>query len=201
MQPGAIGYDYYGRSVIPTQDGGYLVVGDGSFWVDQEYFNVILKTDSLGNQEWFESICGYWLPYGCGLNSVVEIGVGDYIAAGSRSVNGDSTGSNVEVIRFSEYTGVPQVDTPQPQTFKLYPAYPNPFNSIAKISYELPVPGPVQIEIYNLLGQRVSTLQNKMVEAGRHEITWNAGDLPSGIYFIRMVANNFGKVMKVVLLK
>jgi hypothetical protein len=200
--PGVVGFDYWGRSVVLTQDGGYLVVGDGSFWIDQwAAFGAVVKTDSLGNREWFDHLGGGGWMGGGGLYGVTEIGDGDYIAVGTRCVNGDSTGCNVEVIRLNEYTGVPEIRSPEPQSFKLYPAYPNPFNSTTAISFEVPTTGRVRLAVYNLLGQEVSVLQEQVVGAGRHEVIWDAGDMPSGVYFVQMQAGNFNKVKKVVLLK
>jgi hypothetical protein len=202
IEPGVIGYGYWGRSVILTQDGGYLVVGNGTFWIDQyAAFSVALKTDSLGNQEWFEYTGGWWWLGSCFLYGVTEISDGDYIATGSRRVNGDSSGCNVEVIRFSEYTGIPEIRSPEPQSFKLYPAYPNPFNSTTAISFEIPTTERVRLNVYNLLGQEVSVLQDQVVGAGRHEVVWNARGMPSGIYFVRMQAGEFQQVQKLVLLK
>lgn len=78
-----------------------------------------------------------------------------------------------------------------PQNFKLYPAYPNPFNASTVIRYELKNARPVRLAIYNLLGQEVRLLFDGIQAAGNHQSNWdgkdNQGiDLPSGLYFCRL---------------
>ncbi|MCF7912725.1 MAG: tandem-95 repeat protein [Candidatus Cloacimonetes bacterium] len=79
--------------------------------------------------------------------------------------------------------------------------YPNPFNPITNISYEVAESGSVLLRIYNLKGQRVETLLDNEVEAGRHNISWNAEGLSSGTYFLYYKTQSFEEVKKVVLLK
>ena len=71
-----------------------------------------------------------------------------------------------------------------PSKFELSQNYPNPFNPSTMIRFSLPEASFVNITIYNLLGEKVRTLRNKNVESGYHEMTWNATNVPSGIYLI-----------------
>ncbi len=106
-------------------------------------------------------------------------------------------------------SGAPSIQwVSHPNDFILYPAYPNPFNPTTTISYDLPVQGIVKVDIYNVLGQKTAELVNSINTAGRHQIYWDAGDLPSGVYFVRMSARipsgeagGFRQVRKMVLLK
>jgi hypothetical protein len=84
--------------------------------------------------------------------------------------------------------------------------YPNPFNPTTKISYSLPVAGPVKIVIYNTLGQQVRVLVNQEQEAGQYNVEWNSRNehnqsLSSGVYILRMEAADFVKDKKLLLLK
>ncbi len=88
-----------------------------------------------------------------------------------------------------------------PTEFALYQNYPNPFNPTTTISYDVPVQGLVQVEVFDVLGRKVTTLVNGAMDAGRYHIAWNAREMPSGIYFCRMQAESFHQVRKVVLLK
>ncbi|HUL42738.1 MAG TPA: plastocyanin/azurin family copper-binding protein [Bacteroidota bacterium] len=95
-----------------------------------------------------------------------------------------------------------------PNTYALEQAYPNPFNPTTSIQYSIPVRSQVLIRTYNLLGQVVATLVSGIQDAGTKSYAWNAGDLVSGVYFVRMNAvasanpsRTFEKVMKVVLQK
>ena len=79
--------------------------------------------------------------------------------------------------------------------------HPNPFNAATTISYSLPEQGEVVISIYNLLGQRVTTIFEGMQEPGEHTITWDASNFPSGVYFARLEAGEHSENIKMVLLK
>jgi hypothetical protein len=73
-----------------------------------------------------------------------------------------------------------------PSKLYLQPSYPNPFNSSTTIKYGLPCPGNVTLRIFNPLGQQVSTLFEGYQSPGFHTTTMNAGDLPSGLYLVRL---------------
>jgi hypothetical protein len=85
--------------------------------------------------------------------------------------------------------------------FALGPNYPNPFNPSTVISWQLPVGSDVELNVYNLLGQKVATLVSEKQKAGNHEIEFNAQNLPSAIYFYRIRAGEFQDVKKMILIK
>jgi len=85
--------------------------------------------------------------------------------------------------------------------FTLLPAIPNPFNPITTIHYQIPEQSFVEITAYNLLGQEVKRLVKEQKPAGTYSVNWDAGNLSSGIYLIRMTAGSFTKVQKCILLK
>lgn len=92
-----------------------------------------------------------------------------------------------------------------PDRTSLYQNYPNPFNSQTNISYQIHKSTFVEIDIYNLLGQKVITLLNEEKPAGSYWLKWDGLNLigtkvPSGIYFIRMKAGNYIDVKKAALL-
>jgi hypothetical protein len=79
--------------------------------------------------------------------------------------------------------------------------YPNPFNNMTTLKYNLTQAGKVAITIYNILGQRVAEPVNEYQQAGTRSIAWNAGRLPSGIYFARMKTEDYSGSIKLLLLK
>ena len=85
--------------------------------------------------------------------------------------------------------------------FELQQNYPNPFNSETLIRYALPKQSDVSLEVYNILGQRITTLVNKQMPAGFHEVTFSVNNLPSGLYIYRIQTDGFHDVKKMVLLK
>ncbi len=93
-----------------------------------------------------------------------------------------------------------------PLVTELKLAYPNPFNPTTTIAFDLATPSPVKIEIYNIKGQKISTLTNKDFEAGRYTIVWNGKDsnsksCSSGVYFYRMQAGKYISTKKIMMMK
>jgi len=87
-----------------------------------------------------------------------------------------------------------------PENF-IVSAYPNPFNAATTISYILPKSTCVTLEIYNILGGRLETLVDTNQPAGHYQITWNASDLSTGVYFYRIQTDDAVQTQKLVLLK
>ena len=85
--------------------------------------------------------------------------------------------------------------------FRLEQNYPNPFNPSTIIGYWLSVPGRVKLTIYNMAGQRVAILVNRKQPAGYHEVTFDGGNLPAGVYAYRLSAGSHKQIRKMVLLK
>lgn len=85
--------------------------------------------------------------------------------------------------------------------FKLHTNYPNPFNPITSIPFEIPVSGLVKLKIYNLLGKEIVSLIQEVKEAGYHVIDFNASHLSSGMYFYKLESNNEVAIKKMLLLK
>ncbi len=98
-----------------------------------------------------------------------------------------------------------------PLTFSLKQNYPNPFNPSTKIEFSLPVTSEVELTIYNILGQQVTSLINEQQSAGNHFVIWNADGskgmkLSSGIYLYKLKASGidgseFQQIRKMILLK
>jgi len=88
-----------------------------------------------------------------------------------------------------------------PEKFNISSIYPNPFNPITSITYGLPENTEIQITVYDMSGTHITTLVNSFQIAGYHTISWNADNLPSGVYLIRMDSGDFTQTQKVVLVK
>jgi len=88
-----------------------------------------------------------------------------------------------------------------PDEYTLYAAYPNPFNPRTTIGYQLSADSNVEINIFGISGKQIATLYHGDQEAGSYELTWNANDMPSGVYIVRMVAGDFMATQKIVLIK
>jgi hypothetical protein len=88
-----------------------------------------------------------------------------------------------------------------PDEFALNQNYPNPFNPVTEISFNLPHSTDVKLEIFNIMGQKITTLIDKGLEAGSHKITWDGSNVASGVYFYRIQAGELNATRKMVLLK
>lgn len=90
------------------------------------------------------------------------------------------------------FVGVTQQGNTVPEKYYLSPNYPNPFNPVTNIKFDLPESGLVRIKIYNLLGKEVTSLVNSYLNAGKYNAAWNASSFPSGVYFYRMEVTTHG---------
>jgi hypothetical protein len=88
-----------------------------------------------------------------------------------------------------------------PDEFNLYPNYPNPFNPTTTISYDLPNPVQITLKVYDSIGREVATLYNGVQQAGNYNVSFNAYNLASGIYFYQLRAGNFISTKKMLLIK
>jgi hypothetical protein len=88
-----------------------------------------------------------------------------------------------------------------PSHYCLIQNYPNPFNTSTIIQYELPQQSQVEINIYDILGRQVASLQNGSQKAGYHSVKFKAEDLTSGIYLYRLQADEYTETKKMLLMK
>ena len=93
-----------------------------------------------------------------------------------------------------------------PREFRLYPNYPNPFNPVTTISYDLPEEGYVELAVYNMRGEKVTTLMQGKQEAGSYNLNWDGTDrngemVASGIYLLRIVSGSYCKTSKMVFIR
>ena len=93
-----------------------------------------------------------------------------------------------------------------PERYALYQNYPNPFNPVCRIRFDLPQFGNsgtenVKLAVFDLLGREIEVLVNDNMKPGSYEVSWDAGDLPSGIYICHLRTTMFSDTKKMVLIK
>jgi len=93
-----------------------------------------------------------------------------------------------------------------PKTYSLSPVYPNPFNPVTTLRFDLDYTSKVNVTVYNILGNEIITLQNGELVAGRHSIQWNANNtygqkVPSGLYLYKVTSDNRILTGKMLLMK
>lgn len=123
----------------------------------------------------------------------------DYVGQTVKQAKTTAIGDSVSTSNIPEWK-------PIPTDYALFQNYPNPFNQSTKICYDLPQKSNVVISIYNVMGQKVSTLVQGWQPAGSYSRSWDAKDdnglvLPSGVYLLVMQADKFKENRKILLLK
>jgi hypothetical protein len=113
----------------------------------------------------------------------------------------ESPAGNEETL--SSASDVPEV---LPERFALNPNFPNPFNPMTTISFDLPEQSRVDLAVYSLKGELIATLLSRDFTAGNHEVTWNGTDqngraIPSGMYFAHLVAGDYRQTRSMVLVR
>ncbi len=88
-----------------------------------------------------------------------------------------------------------------PSEYRLEQNFPNPFNPSTTIRFAIPQTTKATVAIFNILGQKVATLMDGMVQAGSYDVVWNAGNMASGIYFYQVRTSAFTSTKKMMLLK
>ncbi len=86
-------------------------------------------------------------------------------------------------------------------SFSLGNNYPNPFNPVTSIRFSIPVFGSAVLRVYDNIGREVATLVNGNLEPGEHEVTFDAANFPSGVYFYKLQSGAYSEIKKMVLVK
>jgi hypothetical protein len=102
--------------------------------------------------------------------------------------------------------GIQPISSEIPNHFSLFQNYPNPFNPVTKIKFDIPpskgVRGMiVKLIIFDVLGREIATLVNEKLNPGIYEVTWDASIYPSGVYFYKLVTQDYSETKKMVLVK
>jgi hypothetical protein len=98
-------------------------------------------------------------------------------------------------------SATPQGQTAEVTEFALLQNYPNPFNPTTQITFDVAESGPVTLTIFNPMGQTVTKLVDGSMTAGRHTVSFDASNLPTGVYLYRLEAGSFTAVRKMLLMK
>jgi hypothetical protein len=88
-----------------------------------------------------------------------------------------------------------------PEKYNLFQNYPNPFNPVTNIEITVPSASFVKLVIYDIMGREIERLVNADLKAGVYKIDWNAVSYPSGVYFYKIVTDEFTETKKMILVK
>ena len=178
---------------------------------------VVRRVNELPNN-WTSSVCLDMICYNEAIDSVsTQIGQGDSTACGVLAwISGPGAGT-VQLDIFDLYTddhlfldvnfyaGMVDInkDLIKPNQFLLFPAYPNPFNPLTRIRFNIPfeTQHATSLQLFDINGRSVESLVNRVMQTGQYEIEWSALGMPSGVYFAELVSGNYRQVQKLVLMK
>ena len=85
--------------------------------------------------------------------------------------------------------------------FNIAQFYPNPFNPVLHINFDIAWSGVIQVDILNISGSHIETLHSGFLQSGSHKLSWNAESIPSGVYLVSLKSDDKTMTEKVVLLK
>lgn len=109
--------------------------------------------------------------------------------------------NNTPIIVKTTTVGIENISDIIPDKYNLYQNYPNPFNPTTNIKFDLPKNGYANLILYDVAGREVLKLVQQNLEAGSYNYQLDAGSLNSGIYFIKLITNDFSQTRKMVLVK
>ncbi len=117
-----------------------------------------------------------------------------------------SSGARLFTITLTDDGALDVSGVEKPEVFNLGPNIPNPFNATTEFEIAIPHDTDVKVEVFNLLGKRVTTLVDGEMKTGWHRVIWNGLDnsgreLPSGVYLYRVIAGDFNETKKMTLVK
>lgn len=184
------------QGITPTLDWSDVFGADG--------YKVLVSADSLFNTWLIDTTIG----------ATSQFTVPPGILSGSttyywrvRAFNIGGFGPWSVTWRFSTAPiGINIIGTEIPTEFKLYNNYPNPFNPVTRIKFDIPVisgnrAADVKVIIFDITGKEVTILVNRQLSPGRYEAEWNASKYSTGVYFFRIIAEDFTDIKKMVLVK
>ncbi len=187
-------------SMDNTNEDFWLQYYDGSAWQTVETW---ARTTDFDNGVFYHEVVtisagSYSFPSNAQLRFMCDAsGNRDYVYIDEVEFRGSATGSSssrtIEVLAGTVVL--------LPDEISLSQNHPNPFNPTTEVAFSLDQASMIKLEVYNVVGQQVAVLAEGMYPAGDHEVSWDAVEHSSGVYFYRLTADDFVETKKMVLLK
>lgn len=198
-----------------------LKVSDSTYWFT--YFNIggnlfspslkyigLFETEIFGLNTYAKVFTQYFRQYYSkdsiweeyyGWDYVLLKGIGIYLTGYGESSNAILQGAIINGIKYGTVVGIEDDEKFKQQDFILYQNYPNPFNNQTTITFSLNKPQNIKLEIYNVLGELITILEDSYLNSGTHVRIFLADKLSTGIYFIYLSSGNQRIIKKMIFLK
>ena len=187
-------FDNWSGWGVPYSDGVTSIdLEDGSY----EY--LILCVSDEG--EWWNDIWENATTVGAPLNSNCDAIPGDEFPNYGFTLNGSDINIDLCLGTCNASCSNLSTNISGITDFNISNIYPNPFNPITTITYQVPEYSNVSIKIYNLSGQIIQNIHNGFMSPGEYSVSWDAKNFSSGLYFVKMVSGSFVKTQKIMLVK
>jgi hypothetical protein len=186
------------NAIQQTADGGFIVAGWTWSSGSRNLYLEGIKISLFGVMFWA------YLHEGNvegGAYSVRQTRDRGYVMAGTAYPQGSQTGDAMLVRLEAEQTATELMEVGLPGEYTLHQNWPNPFNPVTRISYDLPRASRVSLRVFDLTGREVAAIAGGMQAAGTHTILFDGSHLASGVYFVRLEAEDFASTRKMVVLK
>jgi hypothetical protein len=113
----------------------------------------------------------------------------------------ENTTDGAKVYTLSSPIGIEPISNEVPNGFSLSQNYPNPFNPSSKIKFQITKLSSVKLVVFDALGREIETLVNEQLKAGTYEVNFDGGKLSSGVYYYKMIADDYTETRKMILVK
>ena len=209
-QAGGSGYDY-GYAVSTDPSGNSYVTGNyqdtSTFCTIQLIASsyqspFIAKYDTYGKCKWVKQVIGGGIGFGISVDANDNIYTSGEFGGTAMFDTIQLSGGIVFIAKLANYTTDIKTETNLTSpVYLLVQNYPNPFNPTTTINYSIPKEGNIKLMVFNVIGSKVVTIVDEHKAAGNYSVIFNAADLPSGVYFYKLVAEQFSLVKKMMLIK
>lgn len=113
----------------------------------------------------------------------------------------ENTNNGGRIFKRTFLIGIQQISTEIPNNYSLSQNFPNPFNPATNIKFQIPKSSSVKLIVYDIVGREVATLVSERLRAGAYQADWNASNYPSGVYFYKLITDEYSETKKMVLIK
>lgn len=187
----------FGINIALDNSGALYVAGTSNEGTNGTDYIVIKYSTLFANQHWAAK---FSLSTADTLTSMVLDNNFNVYVCGhhKRFLNNDR---DMALYKLGSTIGIQSLGNEIPEKFELSQNYPNPFNPTTNINFSIPKAGNVKLVVFDVNGKQVAELVNEQLNAGVYKFDFNASGLSSGVYFYKLVTNEFTEVKKMMLVK